>query len=96
MNKNPSPKQKNDTIVAFELAWELGYMIALPLVIFALIGRYFDTRFHSSPIFILVGIFFAFFISSYFVWQKTSTLYQEIDHLSSPKKTQKSTKKSKK
>lgn len=93
MADQPSPKPKNDTIIALELAWELGYMIALPLVIFVLIGRYVDHVFSTSPLFILIGVLIAFIISSYFVWQKTTTISAELEKYSKPTSSPKPKKK---
>ncbi|MBI4652746.1 AtpZ/AtpI family protein [Candidatus Kuenenbacteria bacterium] len=53
------------------LAWELGYLIALPLVIFALTGRFLDKYFHTSPWLFLFGILLAIIISVCIVYKKT-------------------------
>jgi F0F1-type ATP synthase assembly protein I len=52
------------------LAWELGYLIALPLIFFALIGRFLDKYFHTSPWLFLCGISMAIIISVYIVYKK--------------------------
>lgn len=51
---------------AFQLAWRMGYSIALPLVALALGGRIVDKRFNTSPLFLLIGIIFSIIIS--LVW----------------------------
>ena len=96
MAKESLPKPQNGTIIALQMAWELGYMIALPLVIFALIGRYLDVKYQTSPLFILIGTFIAFFISSYFVWQKTLEISRQLDNVSPQDKSNKTNKASKK
>lgn len=53
------------------LAWELGYTIAVPLVVFALVGRFADTYFNSSPWLLLGGILLSIFVSSFLVYKKT-------------------------
>jgi F0F1-type ATP synthase assembly protein I len=55
---------------ALSLAWDLGYTIALPLVIFALIGRLLDKWLNTSPWFLLGGIFVSIIISSLAVYFK--------------------------
>ena len=51
---------------ALSLAFELGYIIALPLVIAGVGGRFLDHRYGTSPLFILGGITLAVVITS--VW----------------------------
>lgn len=56
---------------AVSLAWELGYSIAVPLVGLALVGRFLDKKFESSPWFLLIGILISILISSYLIYKKT-------------------------
>ncbi len=51
------------TWIGLGLAWEMGYTIAIPAVIFSLGGAYTDRWLHTSPIFLLLGIVLAFAIS---------------------------------
>ncbi len=69
MEKDKDNRQKEFS--ALSLAWELGYSIALPLVIFALLGRWLDKKFATSPWLFLLGIILAVTISSYLVYRKT-------------------------
>lgn len=59
------------TSSALSLAWELGYSIAVPLVIFALLGRWLDKKLATSPWLFLLGVVLAVSISSYLVYRKT-------------------------
>ena len=51
------------------LVFELGYTIAVPLVLFALGGRFVDRHFGTSPLFLLVGIFLSLIGSSYLIYK---------------------------
>lgn len=51
-------------------AWDLGYTIAIPAIIFGLGGRYLDHTLHSSPVFLLIGLLLAFTISFITIAQK--------------------------
>lgn len=62
------------TFQALGLAWELGYTIAVPLVILALAGRLADKWLNSSPWLLLVGVFLSIFISTWLVYRKTKTI----------------------
>ncbi len=65
-------KNKNENSwSAVSLAWELGYAIAVPLVILAVGGRFLDKKFDTSPWLVLTGILFSIIISSYLVYKKT-------------------------
>lgn len=63
---------------ALSLAWELGYLIILPLVIFALIGRILDNYFKTWPWFLLLGIVLAIISSSISLYFKINTLLKEL------------------
>lgn len=59
------------------LAWELGYLIAIPIVIFALLGRFLDKKFGTSPWLLLVGILLALLISGFAVARKAIEVMKE-------------------
>ena len=59
---------------AWRLAGELGYTIAIPIVLLALLGRWADRQFESSPWLLLAGIVVSIFISSALVYRKVSKI----------------------
>jgi F0F1-type ATP synthase assembly protein I len=64
--------EKNDkSFSAVGLAWELGYTIAVPIVVLALLGRYLDKKLGSSPWLLLLGILVSVAVSSWAVYKKT-------------------------
>ena len=65
-NNNTQP-QAIGNLIGLSLVFELGYMIALPIVICALGGRLMDRCFGTSPVFLLVGIAIAIVVSGYMV-----------------------------
>lgn len=64
---------------AVSLAWELGYSIAVPLVGLALVGRFLDKKFESSPWFLLIGILISITISSYLIYKKTVAILDNLE-----------------
>mgnify|MGYP001618298132 CR=1 FL=1 len=56
---------------AVSLAWELGYTIALPLIVLALGGRLLDKKIDTSPWMMLIGILVALIVSGTAVYWKT-------------------------
>jgi F0F1-type ATP synthase assembly protein I len=74
------PIGNSGSFSALSLAWELGYLIAIPLIVFALAGRWLDKIFQSSPLFLLIGLFFALVVTTFFVYQKTIKLTSDIEN----------------
>ena len=55
---------KDSFVLGLGFAWELGYTIATPAVLFGLGGGYLDRHvFGTSPLFLLAGMLLAFVIS---------------------------------
>lgn len=68
MEKN-NDNQKPWSALGF--AWQLGYSIVVPIVVFALAGRLLDKKMDTSPWFLLGGILASIIVSSYIVYKKT-------------------------
>ncbi|MFH1098463.1 MAG: AtpZ/AtpI family protein [Candidatus Uhrbacteria bacterium] len=66
--------QRSPVWAALAFAWELGYTIAIPLVVFALLGRFLDRRFGTTPWFLLVGVFAAIAASGIAVVHKVNSI----------------------
>jgi hypothetical protein len=64
---------------ALGLAWELGYTIAIPLVLLALAGRWADQAFHTSPWLLLAGIGLSIMASSILLVRKFKQIINKID-----------------
>jgi len=69
---------------ALSMAWELGYTIALPIIIFAIGGRLLDKKLESSPWFLLAGIGVALMISGTAVYYKTVKIISEAEQKDKP------------
>ena len=63
--KQEKPRSINKWEMA-NLAFELGFIIALPLVAFGLLGKWLDSKFGTEPWLTILGILFA--IISTTVW----------------------------
>ena len=59
---------------ALSLAWELGFIIAIPLVIFGTIGKYADGVFGTKPWLTLIGILIAIVLSSLWLYYHIKSL----------------------
>lgn len=74
---------------ALSLAWQLGYTIAIPLVVLALAGRFLDKHFGTSPWLLLAGIFLSLVVSTFAVYYKTVKILSETERESKKIKNQK-------
>lgn len=66
----PEPSQRSALWGSLELAFELGYLIAVPIVLLGLGGRFLDRWIGTSPWFLLVGVLLAIVLSSIGVSRK--------------------------
>jgi ATP synthase protein I len=80
-------KQNSWSAVGF--AWELGYSIAIPLVIFTLGGKFLDKKMGTSPWLLLFGMFLSIGVTFYIVYIKLMAV------INSEKKTEDSPQKNK-
>lgn len=64
----------NKEIRVLGLVFDLGYTIAVPLILFALGGRFLDNKLESSPLFLLIGIFAALTASGYGIYKKIKNI----------------------
>ncbi|MDA2922159.1 AtpZ/AtpI family protein [Patescibacteria group bacterium AH-259-L07] len=74
-----SKQEKSVVWQSISIALQLGYAIALPLVIFAIGGRLLDKHYDSSPIFLLTGVVLSLIISSILVFIKIQRIVKEMD-----------------
>ncbi len=59
---------------AWQLAFELGWQISIPLVLFAFAGRFADKYFDTSPWLLVVGVVIAAVSSSFLVYRKVAKI----------------------
>jgi ATP synthase protein I len=76
--KTIDPRSSKPMWQALGLAWELGYTIAIPLVIFALAGRLADKWLGTAPWLLIVGIILSIYISTLLVYRKTKNIISAI------------------
>lgn len=67
-------KEKSNLWQALSLLGQLGYVIAIPLVILAIAGRFIDKKYDASPWFLIAGMLLALVISTLWVFRKTTEI----------------------
>lgn len=60
------PNNQIDKWRVANLGMEMGFIIALPLLVFILIGKHFDAKLHTTPWLTLAGILLAIVLTT--VW----------------------------
>lgn len=76
MEKEKAPKPEKSWS-AVSLAWQLGYTIAVPLVVFALAGQYLDKKLGTAPWLLLIGILVSIAVSSWAIYKKTLDIIEK-------------------
>jgi F0F1-type ATP synthase assembly protein I len=75
--RNMKEDKKQDSWSALGFAWELGYSIAIPLVVFTLGGRLLDKKLGTSPWLLLIGLGISIFVTFFIVYKKLMTVINE-------------------
>jgi len=65
-------------ISVISLAWDLGWMIAVPIVVFAVGGALLDKQFETSPWFLLGGIGMSLIITAVMIYYKVIGVLTEL------------------
>ncbi len=61
------------------MAGQLGFIIALPLVLFALLGRWLDQYYNVSPLFLLLGVLLALVVTVVWFAFKARTMLRDLE-----------------
>lgn len=74
-------KEPSAWALALSVAYELGYLIAIPIVVFAFGGAYADRYFATSPLFLLVGIGIAFCVTTIGIFRKLKHITDQLSRM---------------
>jgi len=78
-NLTSQPSERSAFFQALGLAWQLGYTIAVPLVLLALGGRLADKYFNTSPWLLLTGVLLSIGLSGWLIVLKTRRILSAGD-----------------
>ena len=81
----PPQRTLNETQLlwrALSFAGQLGYAIALPLVLFGILGRFADRWLRTSPLLFLIGILFAATTTTAWLTVKIKAFSAEMNQVS--------------
>ena len=88
-DKKPHPPDvspEDSTILGIEFAWELGYSIAVPVVVFALTGRYLDKHFNTGHLLLFSGLALALITSFMMIAKKIRIILSRMPKVLPKKK----------
>jgi len=68
----------NSDLSLLSLAWELGYMIAIPVVVLAVGGAWLDKKIGTSPWVLLLGAGSSIVMTSFMVYSKVAGLMSDL------------------
>lgn len=68
--KNDKTSIRGDLWLAIRLAWDFGWIIAIPVVLFGFGGAYLDKAKDTSPLFLLLGLTLALTLSTMGILRK--------------------------
>jgi len=74
------PKSQFKLYYSLSFAWQLGFLIAAPLVLLLLIGYWLDRALYTSPFFILTGVFGGMIFSAYEIYHLIAPLISNNHH----------------
>ncbi len=74
MNNSQKENKEGNLFSVVSLAWELGYVVAVPLIIFALVGRFLDKKLETSPWIFLLGVVISIIVSVFMVYRKADKI----------------------
>lgn len=58
------------------LAFQLGFIIAIPVALFGFLGKWLDTRLNTEPLLTLIGIFTAIAFTSIWIYRKFKSYFK--------------------
>ena len=74
----PRPGSKGmGLMLSLRLAWNLGFIIAVPVGLFGFGGAYLDKYLGTSPIFVITGFVLAIVLSGVGVWRKVKEILNQ-------------------
>ena len=61
-------------MLSLRLAWNLGFIIAVPVAVFGFGGAYLDKYYQTSPMFVISGFVIAMVLSGIGVYRKVKEI----------------------
>ncbi len=76
------PQERRYILLGLRIIGDFGATIAVPVVLFVLIGQWFDEKYDKSPLFTIIAFVLAAILSGRMIYKKTRAYgkeYQSIE-----------------
>lgn len=78
MTDTPPVKKEMTPWQAMGIVWDLMFDILVPVVLFALLGRWLDRRYGTTPLFIAISLIFALAVTIVIVTKKGRSIAKQL------------------
>jgi F0F1-type ATP synthase assembly protein I len=82
--QKPPSSDRQYIIFALRIMGEISSLIAVPVVLFTLTGKWLDGRFNTGPKLLITGFVLAALLSGVMVWRRAKQLGQAYQALDEP------------
>ncbi len=86
-SQNKTHKYGPETVKVMAVAFEMGFIIALPIVFFAFLGKTLDAKYHTNYL-IFVGIILAVLSSTIWIYRRFAEMIKKLEEAAKIKKSQ--------
>jgi len=86
MADNQQNSDRKYYLFALRIIGDFGVAIAVPIVVFALLGQWLDDKYNSAPIFLIFGFVIAALVSAQSIYKKAKKYGEEYSSLENIKK----------
>lgn len=86
--ENEPKKLKSDAkyyIFGVKLMLDLGFTIAIPAVLAALLGQYLDSKYDKYPLFLIICLVVAFLVTARIIYTKAKAYAKEYENIGKDK-----------
>lgn len=80
-SKNTTNIERKYYVFAMKIAGDFGATIAVPVVIFTLIGQKLDTIYHTKSLYLVIGMILAAILTAKMIYTKSKKYGQQFQDL---------------
>ena len=78
MADTPVQNKAISRLEAIGFVWDVFFSVSIPTVVFALIGRWLDMTWHTSPYATIAGLLLSLVVSGLLIWRKATDMSKRM------------------
>ena len=82
--KPPNASKKFDKSAMVSIAFQLGFIIAIPILVFGFFGKWLDQKANTDPLLTLIGILTAIIFTSIWIYRKFKSYFDRSSNDQNP------------